>query len=386
MNRRGTTLVLCFVVMLHNAQRLVPVSLTTELCDRLASNYLGVGNLFSIYLFGTALANIPIGILADRYGSKELITFGTGLSLVLSVVFAVTQTYWIALSARFGLGVASSMLFIPALRYVVSAIPKERRGSVMGYIQAATGVGMIISLSVLPALASRFDLTRAFMLLPIMASCVLLIVGIRLYPVRPKSKPVIWKQIGSLSRDSAFWNMSAFHFLTMLTVYAVLGWLPTYLRLDFGYSATEAGIISSFINIALSFFSPLTGYISDRAGSRTPIMVFGSLLSAVCFAVFIISGNKVLIILSILALGLSKALTIPLSQVLVGEMFSGIGSGLAVAATNTAGRLAASIPGAVGGYILQTTGTFSAIWALALIFGAGRVPFLLAVGEKRRSL
>ena len=179
--------------------------------------------------------------------------------------------------------------------------------------------------------------------------------------------------------------MSAYHFLTMLTVYAVLGWLPTYLRIDFGYTATEAGIISSLVNVMLAVSSPVAGYISDRVGSRTPIMVIGSLLSVGCFGIFIVSGSKMLILISILVLGLSKALTIPLSQVLVGEIFSGIGSGLAVAATNTAGRLAASIPGAVGGFILQTTGTFTAVWGLALVFGAARVPFLLAVGERRKN-
>ena len=384
MNRWRTTLVLCFVVVLHNAQRLVPVSLTTELCERLGANYLGVGNLFSIYLLGTALANIPVGLFADRYGSKGLITTGTVLSLAFSVAFALTRTYWIAMLVRFGLGVASSMLFVPTLRYVVSAFPKKKRGSVMGFIQAGTGVGMMVSLSVLPALAGGFDLTRAFLLLPVMGAVVLPIVVLGLRSVRPESKPVVWKQIGSLSRNRSFWNMSAFHFMTMLTVYAVLAWLPTYLRIDFGYSATEAGTISAMVNITLALSSPLAGYISDRIGSRTPIMVFGSLLSAVCFAIFIISGSKVLIVISILVMGLSMALTIPLAQVLVGEMFSGIGSGLAVAATNTAGRLAASIPWVVGGYILQTTGTFSVIWGLALIFGAGRVPFLLAVGEKRK--
>ena len=77
------------------------------------------------------------------------------------------------------------------------------------------------------------------------------------------------------------------------------------------------------------------------------------------------------------------ALTIPLSQVLVGETFSGIGSGLAVSATNTSGRIAASIPGIVGGYVLQITGSFTGVWGLALLFGAGRIPFLLAVKENR---
>lgn len=305
MTRWGTTSVLCVVVVLHNAQRLVPVSLTTELCDRLGADYLGIGNLFGIFLLGTALANIPVGLLADRYGSKGLIVSGTVLGLALSLIFALNRTYWIALLVRFGLGAAGSMLFVPTLRYVVSAFPKESRGSVMGFVQAGTGAGMIISLSVLPALAGRFDLTQAFLLMPTMAAGVLAIVVMGLRSVRPESKPVIWKQIGSLSRNTAFWNMNAFHFLTMLTVYAVLGWLPTYLRIDFGYSATEAGIISSMVNIVLALSSPLAGYVSDRMGSRTPIMVFGSLLSAV--------------------------------------------------------------------------------WALALIFGAGRVPFLLAVGEKKRN-
>lgn len=378
-------MILCFVVVLHNTQRLVPVTLTTELCQRLDVNYLGVGNLFSVYLFGTALGNIPVGILADRYGSKGLITAGTVLGLVLSAVFALTHTYWIALLVRFGLGAASSMLFVPTIRYVVSAFPKQRRGSAMGFIQVGTGVGMVISLSVLPAIAGRFDLTLAFLLMPVMAAGVLLIVMLGLQAVRPESKPVVWKQIGMLSRNRAFWNLSAYHFLTMLTVYAVLGWLPTYLRIDFGYTATEAGIISSLVNVMLAVSSPVAGYISDRVGSRTPSMVIGSLLSVGCFGIFIVSGSKVLILISILVMGLSMALTIPLSQVLVGEIFSGIGSGLAVAATNTAGRIAASIPGAVGGYIFQTTGTFTIVWGLALIFGAARVPFLLAVGERRKN-
>ncbi len=78
------------------------------------------------------------------------------------------------------------------------------------------------------------------------------------------------------------------------------------------------------------------------------------------------------------------ALTIPLSQVMVGEMFQHIGSGLAVSATNTSGRIAASIPGIVGGYVLQITGSFTGVWALALLFGAARVPFLLAAKEDRK--
>ena len=218
MSRGVTILILCFVVTLHNAQRLAPVALITELCRRLSVDYMGAGNLFSAFLFGTAVANIPVGILADRYGSKGLITIGAALGIILSTVFALTQTYWIALSARFGLGVASSLLFVPTLRFVVSVFPKDRRGSTMGFIQAGTGVGMVFSLAMLPAVAGWFDLTRAFLALPIIAAFVLLIVVIGLQPARPESKPVIWNQIGTLAQSRAFWHLNAFQFLTMLSV------------------------------------------------------------------------------------------------------------------------------------------------------------------------
>lgn len=379
-----TTLVLAFVVVLHNAQRLAPVPLLTELCERLSVDYVGAGNLFSAFLFGTALANIPVGILADRYGSKSLIAAGAILGVLLSAVFALTDNYWVALAARFGLGATSSLLFVPTLRYVVTAFPKERRGATMGFIQVGTGIGMVFSLSVLPILFERFDLTRTFLVIPVLAALVLVLVLFGIRPVRPEAKPVIWNQIGTLARSGRFWHLSAFQFLTMLSVYVVLGWLPTFLRLDFGFSATHAGVISALVNLSMAISAPLSGHISDRIGSRTPIMVIGSALSVACFATFMISGSIALIFISVILLGVSMALTIPLSQVMVGEMFQNIGSGLAVSATNTSGRVAASIPGIVGGYVLQLTGSFTGVWALALLFGAARVPFLLAVKEGRK--
>lgn len=383
MNRWLATGVLCAVVTLHNAQRLAPVPLLTEFCQRLNVDYVGAGNLFGAFLFGTAVANIPVGILADRYGSKGLIAAGAALGLILSAIFALTQNYWIALAARFGLGAAGSLLFVPTLRYIVSSFPKETRGSAMGFMQVGSGMGMVFSLTILPLLSSRFDLTKTFLVLPALATFILVLVLFGLRAARPASKPVVWKQIGDLARCGPFWHLSAFHFLTMLSVYAVMGWLPTFLRLDFGYSATQAGVISALVNVAFAFFSPLAGHASDRLGARTPIMVFGSLLSMGCFAVFIVSGHPVMILMAVVLMGLSMALTIPLSQVLVGETFSGIGSGLAVSATNTAGRIGASLPGMVGGFILQASGTFAAVWGLALLFGGARIPFLIAVREGR---
>ena len=384
--RQGiVTAVLFFVLALHNAQRLAPVALMTELCQRLGVDYIGTGNLFGAFLLGTALANLPVGILSDRYGSKGLILIGAASGLLFSAVFALTHTYWIALAARFALGGASAMLWVPTLRYVVSAIPKESRGRVMGFIQSGTALGMVLSLTLLPVFAGRFDLPRAFLALPAFGMLVIGMVFLGLKPARPVSKPVVWTQIGTLARSKPFWHLGTFQFLTMLTIYAIFGWLPTFLRLNFGYSATEAGAISSLVNIVLAVSSPLAGYISDRTASRTQVIVWGVVLEAICMGVFMVSGHTVWILMSILVLGVGKAFSIPMSIVLVGEVFKDIGSGLAVSANNTVGRIAASIPGGAGGLILQATGSFTVLWGLALLFGVARIPFLLAVKAGRKS-
>lgn len=375
--------VLIAAACLHNAQRMAPVPLMAELCTRLGVDYLGTGNLFSAHLFGTALFNIPVGILADRIDNKRLITAGSALGLVLSAVFAASHNYWVALGCRLGLGLSSALLFMPSIRYIVTAFPQNRRGTAMGFMEMGVAAGMIFSLVLLPVFAKRFDLTAAFMAVPILALPTTLLIAFVLPSAPPTQKPIVWNQIGTLAASRPFWYMGVYTFLNMLVVYIVIGWLPTYLRLDFGYSATQAGVLSAVLNVTLALFSPVAGVLSDRFNARTPVLAVGCLLSSVCLAAFLFSKNSVFIVGIILFLGAGMALTIPLVGVMVGEMFRDVGSGLAISVSNTIGRTAASLPGTIGGWLIQTTGQFSLLWSLAALLSLGRIPFLLAAKEKR---
>lgn len=377
MSKWVTIVILSAILALHNAQRLAPVPLFNELRYRLAIDYTGVGNLFSAFLIAYALCHIPVGMLADRIDNKKLVIVGVAIALLGSTVFAISESYLLTVAMRFVLGIASAFLYIPVIRYIVAAFSKKERGSVMGFVEVGAGAGQILSLVLLPFMAEKFDLTGAFLCLPLLSLIILLGILIGLRSVRKTSVTADRGELSSLLRTGRFWNLIAFHFLGMLAAYAVLGWLPTYLRTEFGYSSVQAGLMGALVNLAVAVCSPLAGIISDRMTTRIPVLVAGSVLSLPCFGLLLVSHNTTVVLVAALLVGASIAFTIPVLMILVGESFETVGAGLAVSIVGTLGQISSSLSGSLFGYILDSGGGFFAVWGLAMVFAAGRIPFLL---------
>jgi MFS family permease len=373
------------LLALHNAQRLAPVPLFDEFRLHLSTDYVGVGNLFGAYLFAYALFNIPAGMLADRINNKHLMAFGAGLSLLASAVFAMSRTYPIAIASRFILGIAGSFLYVPTVRYIVNSFPRERRGAVMGFVETGAGAGMVLSLTFLPLMAREFDLVTASLTLPVLAALVLTAILLGLPSTRPAPPATTRTKLALLAGNRTFWYLIVYFFLGMLAHYAVLGWLPTFLRLSFGYPAVQAGLIAALVTIALSVGSPLAGILSDRLGTRVPILLSGSIMSVVGLTLFLITREPGIVIGSALLLGVSMAFTIPVLMILVGEIFGPVGAGMAVSVAATTGQISSSFSGFVFGYAFQATSSFVFVWGLALIMGAGAIPFLLAARKNMRA-
>jgi len=372
-------------LVLHNAQRIAPVPLFDELRLRFATDYVGVGNLFGAYLLTYAVSNIPAGILADRVDNKHLLTIGAALSLLASLVFAMAKDYPIALASRLALGISGALIYIPSVRYVVISFPKEKRASAMGLVEVGAGVGMFLSLTLLPLLVREFDLLRAFLLLPVFAALVLGAVLLGLPREQPQgSGSSLRARLIALGNTRPLWNLLVYFFLGMLAHYSVLGWLPTFLRANFSYSAVQAGLISTLVTLALVVGSPLAGILSDRLGTRTLILLCGSVMSVVSFILFLVSQDPIVAIGAALLAGISMAFTIPVLMILVGEMSDPAGAGLAVSVAATTGQISSSFSGFVFGYALQTSQSFSVVWGLALIIAAGGIPFLFRAMKQIR--
>ena len=366
---------------LHNMQRFAPVTLYDEFRALWNTDYTGAGGLFAAYLIAYAIMLFPMGMLADRIDNKKLLMFGAGLNLISSALFALSPNLTMAMVARMAMGVSGAFLYVPSVRYVVTTFDQKTRGKVMGWVQFGAGAGQILGLILIPLAAGHAGLTTAFLMPAALAALVFAGQGLVLQSTRSSGKK--HQAMGSIFRTDGFKPFLVFVFLTFMSSYAISGWLPTYLRRDFGFDAMEAGLAASLSAIALSICSPLAGTLSDRLGARKPVLLAGSALSLVCFGIMAFSHDVRIIILAALLKGAGSAMTIPVSQMLAGEAFAAAGAGVAVGISSTAAQLASSASGPFFGFTLDATASFSVLWSTALGCVVMSMLFMAMVKERK---
>jgi ACS family glucarate transporter-like MFS transporter len=123
-----------------------------------------MGRVFSAFLIGYALFQIPGGMLADRFGAPRVLAW--------AALAWVAATAWMAgagasvaalLGARCLLGVAEAPMFPTAAQAIAGAVPLPRRGRATGMVVAAVGLGSAIAPPLISFLMVRWGWRSALM-------------------------------------------------------------------------------------------------------------------------------------------------------------------------------------------------------------------------------
>jgi MFS transporter, ACS family, glucarate transporter len=111
----------------------------------------GLGNqqlgwIFSAFLIGYAVCQVPAGWLAARYGPRLVLTlcvlwWGIATALTAMLPPALLHGVLLLVVIRFGLGAGEAVIYPSANQYVARWIPVEERGLVNGFIFAGVGAG-----------------------------------------------------------------------------------------------------------------------------------------------------------------------------------------------------------------------------------------------------
>ncbi|KAM3218819.1 protein ZINC INDUCED FACILITATOR-LIKE 1 [Capsicum annuum] len=109
------------------------------------------GYVGSAFMFGRALTSAFWGIVADRYGRKPVIIFGTFSVIVFNTLFGLSINFWMAVITRFLLGSLNGLLG-PIKAYAAETFREEYQALGMSTISTAWGIGLIIG----PALGGFF--------------------------------------------------------------------------------------------------------------------------------------------------------------------------------------------------------------------------------------
>jgi MFS family permease len=376
--------VLCASLAIHNSARIAPTPLIEELRVRYDADYASVGAAIGAYTLSYTFAQLVAGVLADRLGSRLLIKAGLLVMALGSAIFALSTNFTPAIVGRLLMGVAGGMLYVPSLSYMLAAYGRTQRGKAMGLAQGGIGAGIVLSILLMPPLYLGFGLTGAFLVFPVVALLLWLGQSLVVPNLEADEGRRAHGSMLALVRDHDFWLLfMGFAFVGMLAQTAVLSWLPTYLRQQFGFGVAEAGAAGALVASGLMIFSPIFGVLADRFGSRLRVMLVGSLIGLAGFILLLLAHEPWLAILGGIFVSAGMGATIPMQIVYAGERFAAVGAGTAVAIINTGGQLSQSLDGPFYGTILDVGLGFGTVWTIAVVLGIVRVASVLLLREDR---
>jgi len=171
--------------------------------------------------------------------------------------------------------------------------------------------------------------------------------------------------------------------------YFLITWLPFYLVRERHFSMDKMAKIGGIAYLLAALACTVSGWLSDRwiAAGATPSLVRkaftggGVSLSGLFLAFAVVSGPRLsiaLVILGVIAFGVSASNIWAITQTLAGQRATGRWVGF----QSFFGNLSGMVAPAATGYVLQQTGHF--FWAFLIVAGvafAGAASWILLVGR-----
>jgi len=376
-----------------------------------------LGVLGSAFFYTYALAQIPWGKSADRWGGRGVIALGVLLSAGGLLGFTLAQTFGEAVGWRVIVGMVSACVFVPVAGMLSHWFSAEDRGLANGvYYGLGGGLGQTTAFLVLPLLHVFFlDNTvlpisgwrGAMGVVAVLVALLGLACWIFLRSFPPETSSPIpspgfadpsTSRTGNLDKpltmnDPVLWLLGGYFASGIIALRLVPGWLTIFssewYRVNQGYSQVEAviagGVIGTVYTVGHVAGSPLLGKMSDH------VLAFG--VSRLKCAAFVLGLGAVSV--SLLAfplpspwilMGVSLLLGVtlhafPIVNAAVADRWGSHQTGRSLGWINMIGQLAGAVALSMSGYVgmvwaSEATGPsaeYAGIWylaALACVVGA----------------
>ena len=348
---------------------LIPV-----LSESLGLNLSQAGLLMSVYAITGLILALPAGLVLQNLGPK--------LAGLIALACLAVGAAWGALSGSFGMllgsrvleGVGMGLIAVVGPAAIAIWFPPESRGTPMGIWATWVPVGSVVMFNLAPALQASYGwqgvwwvgagfalvsllLYWAFMRMPALPGVVRNGERVELPDDTPPS-------FAAALANRSIWLLGLeFACFNVVTI-AILTFFPTYLVAVRGYSLAQAAFITSLTTLVALVSTPLSGWLSDRIGSRRWLIVVPFLFVAgLMLVAFQVSGASLYVFVVLLGLfaGAIPAATFAAApEVMGGPLLAGIGLGVVSLGTN----LGVLLGPVLVGWLVESNG-----W--------GSVPYLL---------
>jgi EmrB/QacA subfamily drug resistance transporter len=282
-----------------------------------------------VYLLTLAGLIVPFGRMADMIGRRWMYALGFTVFMIGSLMCALTPTLSFLLVSRVIQAIGAAMLQANSVSIITAATPARDRGKAIGFQASAQGIGLSLGPAIGGALISflnwrwiffvnipvgiigtvlgilllpqdkeirkkeRFDFVGAALLAPSLVALIYflnmglkegwtsptVVISYMVFVISMATFLAVERKSDSpmvdlnLFRNKTFALGSLTGILSFAVLYAVLLLSPFYLDNVQRMTTLSSGLYLTFIPIGMTLFTPISGAIADRFGTRFPTMI-----------------------------------------------------------------------------------------------------------------
>lgn len=234
--------------------------------------------LIAIPVLLGSVGRIPIGMLADRFGGRIVLTAVLASSAVAAFALSLASSYQQMLWVGFALGIAGTS-FSVGVAFTSRWFPPERQGFALG-VFGAGNIGQSVAIFFAPVLSGKYGWQTTYQVFAAITAVwtVAFFFVARDAPGKPPAKTM--RQVFEPMKSGMAWLLSLFYFVTFGCFVAMSVYLPSLLRELYGLSPADAGLrVAGYILLATAM-RPVGGWLSDKIGAARILMfVFAAVMA-----------------------------------------------------------------------------------------------------------
>jgi MFS family permease len=347
-----------------------------------------------VFAFALALQNLlwgvgqPLaGMIADRYGTGRVIcagalTYAAGLALMAHANSAPLLDLSAGIMIGFGLSGTSFMVLLAAFGKL---LPASQRSRAFGFGTAAGSFGQFLYSPVAVALLDAFGWQQTLTIFGVSMLALVPLASVLATPTAaathgpaPQS---LRHALGEAFAHRSYWLLVLGFFTCGFQLAFITVHMPAYL-VDRGLSAQVGGWTLATIGLCNVVGSITSGWLGDRMPKRYLLSIIYFVRAAAILAFISFPVTVVTCILFGAVMGLMWLSTVPPTNGIIALMFGtrwlGTLGGFAFFSHQVGGFLGVWL----GGIVFDRTGSYDAVWWLAILFGVLSALINLPIVEK----
>lgn len=359
-----------------------------------------MGIVLSAFFGGYTVSQIPGGMLADKFGSRKIMTISliwwSIFTAITGAVGTLGQLLWTRLIFGFGEG-----LYLGGSTKTVSVwFPRRERAAAMAIKLTSNSVGTAITPPIVVAIMAVWGWRTVFYCLLLPGIIMALVTWMFVQDKPSESKIISQEEVDEIDGDEvtseykvsasagildvmksgAVWKIFSVICFFDITLWGFTTWLPSYLVKARGLTMAQMGIIASFPFIAGTIGMLLGGWASEKyfANNRKLLVIILELGGALfIYLMSSVASVNEAVIYETIAGGFLWAVigafwSLPMNIIPPSVMGTG------AALVNTGAQLAAFLSPMIVGFAVQSSGGSFGV-AFLILTGASVISALIAL-------